>query len=129
MNSNPPNPEQQKTHLTYTNDLEGQLQFLVDRSIFYAQQEKDAKTSLKREMYRKKRVKNNKKFVQLLLRTPNAYNPLMEKLAESVETAEQDLALDKETMVRDATRAKLESIASAEAAAEAHATDGTKEAE
>ncbi len=62
---------------TYEDSLEGLLQFHADRSLWFKEQSLTAKTSFKREFYQKKLVKNNKNLWKLLVRTPNAYNPLM----------------------------------------------------
>lgn len=67
----------------YEDSVEGMLQYHADLSIYYAEQEKEAKTSLKREYYRKKRVKNNQKMYNILVRTPNQYNPLMKYITSN----------------------------------------------
>ena len=63
---------------TYEDSLEGLLQYHADLSLWFKEQSKSAKTQVKREYYQKKLVKNNNNLWKLLVRTPNAYNPLME---------------------------------------------------
>lgn len=72
----------------YEDSLEGLLQYHADRSLWFKSQSRNATTALKREYYRKKLVKNNKNLWKLLVRTPNAYNPLMEILKESEDRVE-----------------------------------------
>lgn len=64
----------------YEDSLEGLLQYHADRSLWFKEQSKSAKTQVKRDYYQKKLVKNNKNLWKLLVRTPNAYNPLMKYL-------------------------------------------------
>jgi hypothetical protein len=69
----------------YEDTLEGVIQWHVDNSLWLKEQAKSAKTQVKRRYYEKKLVKSNKKLWNLMLRTPNAYNPLMELLKPQAE--------------------------------------------
>lgn len=71
---------EEPTKASYEDSLEGMLQYHADRSLWFKQQANEAKTSFKREYYTKKLHKNNKNLWKLLVRTPNAYNPLMKYL-------------------------------------------------
>ncbi len=62
---------------TYEDTVEGNLQFLVDRSLYFKKMATEAKTQLSKNYFQKKLVKNNQKFYKLLVRTPNAFNPFM----------------------------------------------------
>lgn len=73
----------------YEDTVEGMLQYRADLSLWYTQQIKDAKTSLKRELYTKKLKKNNNKIYKLLVRTPNAYNPFIQYLETAATNAEE----------------------------------------
>lgn len=68
---------------TYDDSIEGKLQHMVDQSLWFKQQMEEAKTSVKRDLYRRKLVKNNNKMFKLLIRTPNAFNPFMEALTNN----------------------------------------------
>lgn len=69
------------TDIQYADTVEGKLQYLADLSLYYAAQAKVAKTKFKRDFYKKKQIKNNNKMYNLLVRTPNQFNPLMKYLA------------------------------------------------
>ena len=75
------------TQARYEDTIEGVLQYHTDRSLWFKEQSRNAKTTLKRDYYQKKLVKNNKHLWKLLLRTPNAYNPLMPILEEAATNA------------------------------------------
>lgn len=80
MNSNNETPAQDQTEpaqVGYEDSLEGMLQYHADLSMYYAHEAKNAKTQFKRDYFKKKQVKNNKKLYKLLVRTPNKFNPLM----------------------------------------------------
>ena len=75
----------------YADTLEGNLQYLVDISLAYqAEIDRPGASSFKRDLYRKKLVKNNNKMYKMLVRTPNAYNPLMKyiRAAEAEDTSD-----------------------------------------
>ena len=67
-------PEQK----AYEDSVEGLLQYHADRSLWFKHQVNTAVSKLKRDYYQKKLEKNNRNLWKLLVRTPNAYNPLME---------------------------------------------------
>lgn len=64
----------------YPDTVEGMLQHIADTSLYYQVQIKMAKTNVKKNYFKKKLAKNNNKLYQFLVRTPNAYNPLMKYL-------------------------------------------------
>lgn len=101
MNSDTNNPiDIEPVQTGYEDSIEGVLQFHADRSLYFQEQSRSAKTSLKRDYYKKKLVKNNQKLWKLLVRTPNSYNPLMKYLESAQEgtgsTANEDSAVEEE---------------------------------
>ncbi len=73
-------PAAEPVEATYEDNVEGKLQHMTDLSLYYGAMKKEAKTQFKRDFYQKKLVNNNRKLYRLLVRTPNAFNPLMELL-------------------------------------------------
>lgn len=69
----------------YQDNIEGKLQYLADLSLYYGAMKKEAQTNFKRQYFQKKLEKNNNKLYKLLVRTPNAFNPLMKYIQESLE--------------------------------------------
>jgi hypothetical protein len=86
--------DEEPAQTTYEDSLEGLLQFHADRSLWFKEQSRNAKTNVKRDYYQKKLVKNNKNLWKLLVRTPNAYNPLMDILKGSEDRVEAAAADD-----------------------------------
>lgn len=78
VDTTPTSEEPEKA--AYEDSLEGLLQYHADRSLWFKKQANEAKTSFKRGYYTKKLEKNNRNLWKLLVRTPNAYNPLMKYL-------------------------------------------------
>jgi hypothetical protein len=75
---NPVVPEAiQELTRQYEDTVEGNLQFLVDQSLYFKKMVTEAKTQVSKSYFQKKLVKNNQKFYKLLVRTPNAFNPFM----------------------------------------------------
>lgn len=72
----------------YAETMEGVLQYHADLSLMYKHLSNTAKTNFKKEFYRKKMVKNNRKLYSLLVRTPNEYNPLMKYLTNEAGNGE-----------------------------------------
>lgn len=90
----PLNPDTQP----YPDSVEGKLQYMTDVSLYYGAEMKLATSSFKREFYKKKLEKNNQKLTKLLLRTPNAFNPLMKYMQQAVDTAK---AIEGEALPED----------------------------
>lgn len=74
--------------ISYADTVEGKLQYLADLSLYFSAQAKIAKTQFKRDFYKKKQIKNNQKLYNLLVRTPNSYNPLMKYLQAPAPTVD-----------------------------------------
>lgn len=83
MHSDPIETEQQQVPSSepavsaYEDSLEGMLQYHADLSAWFKHQSQVAKTTFKRDFYKKKQIKNNQKLWKLLVRTPNQFNPLL----------------------------------------------------
>lgn len=91
----------ENTEPSYEDSIEGMLQYHADLSLYYASQVKSAKTSFKREYFKKKQRKNNEKMYKLLVRTPNKFNPLLEYIQTTLKSADKpsDLVDDGSVLV------------------------------
>lgn len=96
MQSTTTAPETEPTPTAYPDTMEGMLQHIADTSLYYQVQVTTAKTAFKRDFYKKKLAKNNNKLYRYLVRTPNAYNPLMKYLEPTPAAPEDTVEYDKD---------------------------------
>lgn len=97
----------------YEDTVEGKLQYHADLSLYYGSMIKEAATSFKKQYYQKKLEKNNNKMYQLLVRTPNTYNPLLQMIQNGTNVTPEQLQEIQDELLEEAQATDPDRVAKA----------------